>query len=303
MSVPRADLGAAVRQAEHRLAAAGVSSARADAELLAAHVLGRGRGDLVAAMVRGEWLNPPQHSIFRHLVDRRAAREPLQHLTGRAPFRRLELAVGPGVFVPRPETEILVEAALAEVTALHGRLGGPPLVVDLCTGSGAIALAVADESEDARVVALELEDAARTWASRNLAHVPAGERVELRAGDVRQCAVAPDGALADLAGRVDVVVANPPYIPPGAVPVDVEVAEHDPAAALYGGGEDGLAIPAAVGEAAWLLRRPGGLLLMEHADVQGPATRALTTEFGAWDDVRTLPDLTGRDRILHARRR
>jgi len=303
VSVPPADLTAAVRQGARILAEAGVPSPQADAELLAAHVLGCGRGEVVAAMLRGDWLNPAQFGIFQDLLQRRAGRVPLQHLTGRAAFRRLVLTVGPGVFVPRAETEVLVERALAELARLTapagGRAGQTPLVVDLCTGSGAIALAISDEADAVRVVALEREEAAREWFGRNVSRLAPGERIELRAGDVRGSALAPDGVLADLAGLVDVVVANPPYIPPGAVPVEVEVAEHDPHAALYGGGEDGLEIPAAVIEAARSLLCPGGLLLMEHADVQGPGTRALAPD---WANVRTMPDLTGRDRLLHARR-
>ncbi len=311
MSVPRADLATTIRLGEQRLAAAGVPSPRADAELLAALVLRCSRGELVAATVRGDWLNPPQLAFLTHLLDQRVARVPLQHLTGRAPFRRLELAVGPGVFVPRPETEVLVQAVLDELAELDevrepAAQDGEPLVVDLCTGSAAIALAVADEAPQARVVALELDPAALVWAARNVAEYSgggvgpvAGQRVELREGDVAG-AGGPGGVLADLVGRVDVVVSNPPYIPDDAVPLDPEVAVHDPALALFGGGVDGMTVPAAVVETARALLRPGGLLLMEHADVQGAVTRALVV--GAWHEVVTLPDLTGRDRVLRARR-
>lgn len=305
MSVPPADLtdlAATIRLGEQRLAAAGVASPRADAEVLAAHVLQCSRGELVAAMLRGDSLNSPQLSILTQLLDRRVARVPLQHLTGRAPFRRLELAVGPGVFVPRPETEVLVQAALDELAARPG----DQLVVDLCTGSAAIALAMADEAPQVRVVALELDPAALAWAARNVAaHADArpgsvaGQRVELRKGDVAGAAEA-GGVLSDLAGRVDVVVANPPYIPDEAVPLDPEVAVHDPALALFGGGADGMNVPAAVVATAGALLRPAGLLLMEHADVQGGVTRALVDE--TWHEVATLPDLTGRDRVLRARR-
>jgi release factor glutamine methyltransferase len=289
------DLPSLLRAAAGELAAAGVGSPRVDAELLAAHVLGIDRGELQVRLARGDRLPGPALERWRRLVAARAARTPLQHLTGRAPFRRLDLAVGPGVFVPRPESELLVEAAVRE-------LGDRPgLVVDLCTGSGAIALAVADEVATARVVALELEPSPLAWAARNRAEVVAGERVELREGDVRGAA-GPRGVLADLVDRVDVVTANPPYIPPGAVPVEAEVADHDPPAALYGGGDDGLDVPRAVVEAAAALLRPGGLLLMEHADVQGPATHALA-DGGPWSRLRTLSDLAGRDRVLSARRR
>jgi release factor glutamine methyltransferase len=299
------DLAAWVRAAGARLAAAGVPSPSVDAELLAAHVLGLGRGELVAALRRGAVLSVDQVVAVDRLLARRCGREPLQHLTGRAPFRRIELLVGPGVFVPRPETEVLVEAAVAELLDSHD---GPALVVDLCTGSGAIALAVADEVPQAQVVALERESAALAWARRNVAVQAAGGGVELRAGDVTE-AIAPGGVLADLVGRVDVVVANPPYIPDGAVPREVEVARHDPAAALFGGGDDGLDVPRAVVVTAAALLRPGGLLLMEHGEPQGAQTRALLgdgdadSDDGGWHEVSTLVDLTGRDRVLRARRR
>ncbi len=295
-------LSAIVLDAVQRLAAAGVPSPRADAELLAAHLLGLSRGELAAAMARGDrWDGgTPDVHDYHALVVRRAAREPVQHLTGRAPFRRLELDVGPGVFVPRPETEVLAGLAVEEADLQSRRRGGEVLVTDLCTGSAAVALAVADEVARARVVALELAEPALAWARRNLAGLPAGRRVELRAGDVMGAAE-PGGALADLAGCVDVVTANPPYIPDGAMPVEPEVATHDPHLALFGGG-DGLDVPRAVVATAAVLLRPGGLLLMEHADVQGAATRELA-ELAAWGPVRSVVDLAGRERVLHARRR
>jgi release factor glutamine methyltransferase len=239
-------------------------------------------------------LGAPAPDGLADLVARRATRIPLQHLVGRAPFRRMELLVGPGVFVPRPETEMVAGLAIeaASVTPT-------PLVVDLCTGSGAIALAVATEVPGSRVVAVEAEPAAHAWAERNLA-----ERAGLDPGlahrfDLRLADVADPGLLSELAGAVDVVVANPPYLPPDAEPVDVEVRDHDPARALYGGGDDGLAVPRQVAARAARLLRVGGTLVMEHADVQGPAVRALLDP-GAWTGVRTAPDLTGRDRAVVA---
>jgi release factor glutamine methyltransferase len=288
-----ADLAAALREATSRLAAAGVASARADAEQLAGHVLGLGRGEVAAAALTGRRLPEERRDAFADLVTLRAQRVPLQHLTGRAAFRTVELQVGPGVFVPRPETETV--AGLAIEAALAGPRA--PVVVDLCTGSAAIALAVAVEVPAARVVALEREPHALAWAERNIATVAPG-RVELRAGDVAGAAV---GVLADLAGRADVVVANPPYIPAGARPIDPEVADHDPEAALFGGGSDGLDVPRAVVAAAAVLLRPGGLLVMEHGDGQAAACRALASGSG-WAGVRTATDLTGRDRALVARR-
>lgn len=307
-SVDPVDLSRVVRAAAVLFGQAGIASAQTDAELLAAHVLGIGRAELVAAMVRGSRPSPEQLSEFAALVERRASREPLQHLTGRAPFRRLELLVGPGVFVPRPETELLVEAALAELTSLAAAQPEREqfLVIDLCTGSGAVALAIADEAAEAtgravRVLGLELEPDALAWARLNAeeAKRPARTTVELLAGDV-DGAAAPGGPLAACAGSVDLITANPPYIPPDAVPVDPEVAEHDPRPALYGGGSDGLRIPGAVLTTAQLLLRPGALLLMEHADVQGPAVRAMALAAG-YASAETLLDLTGRERVLRAR--
>ena len=286
-------LDAAVRSATDRLRRAGITGPRTDAELLAAHVLGASPGQAWAAAVLGRPLTADQARRLDDLVDQRAARVPLQHLTGRAGFRTLELAVGPGVFVPRPETEVVAGLAVEACAGLDA-----PCVVDLCTGSAAIALSVAVEVPGARVVALEREPDALAWARLNVDRLAPG-RVELRAGDVAGC---PAGVLADLVGAVDVVVANPPYIPRGMRPVDPEVADHDPAAALYGGGDDGLVVPAAVVRAAAVLLHPGGLLVMEHGDAQGPAARALATVAAGWTGTRTVPDLTGRDRALIARR-
>ena len=181
---------------------------------------------------------------------------PLQHLTGQAHFRRLTLAVGPGVFVPRPETEVTAGHAIDAASAV----GPDAVVVDLCTGSGAIALAVKDELPAARVLAVELSDLAHGWAVANRDRL--GLDVEVRLGDATT-------AFDDLEGAVDVVVSNPPYIPVGAVPVDPEVRDHDPAVALYGGSADGLAVPLAVAARAAVLLRAGGVLVMEHADSQG----------------------------------
>ena len=289
------DLAGLLRDARTRLEAAGVPSPAADAAALAAHVLRTTPGDVAARAVRGDEVRCGDAAAFEELLAQRAARVPLQHLTGRASFRTVELAVGPGVFVPRPETEVVAGVAIDEAIEVAER-EPEPLVVDLCTGSGAVALAVAVEVAAARVVAVELDPLAHAWAARNVATL--ARRVDLRLGD----AVGADtGVLADLAGTVDVVVANPPYIPPGSRPVDAEVAEHDPPIALYGGGDDGLAVPRGVVASAAGLLRPGGLLVMEHADGQGSAARGLVGGPG-WRDVRTVEDLTGRPRTLVARR-
>jgi len=285
-----AGLRSLVREAARTLAAAGVASPERDARALAAHVLGVDRLELV--------LPPPVPEGFAEayaaVVARRARREPLQHITGRAGFRHLDLRVRPGVFVPRPETETVAQVAVDEAARLRAD-GAEPLVVDLCCGAGGIAVAVATEVPGARVVAVDVSPEAVELTVENArAH---GAQVRAVRGDVADPAL-----LAELAGEVDVVVANPPYIPPDAVPVDPEVRDHDPQLALYGGGDDGLAVPRAVVAAASRLLRPGGLLVMEHADVQGPGARAAVVAAGAFDAPRTLPDLTGRDRMVVARR-
>ncbi len=287
-------LAGALRWAQGVLADAGVPSPRVDAELLAAHLLGISRGELQVAAILGR----PAPAGLADLVARRATRVPLQHLTGTAPFRGLVLAVGPGVFVPRPETEQVAQVAVDEGAAVL-RARGEALVVDLCTGSGAIALAVAHELPGAVVHAVELDALAHSWAERNVrevaADLPLTSRVVLHRGDART-------ALRELDGTVDVVVANPPYVPPGAVPIDPEVADHDPAIALYGLGVDGLEVPRGIVAAAARLLRPGGLLVLEHAEVQDGAARDMVDRTRAFTPASTGHDLTGRARMVIARR-
>jgi release factor glutamine methyltransferase len=287
----------ALAGAQRRLVEAGVPSPAADAHLLAAHALGIPRRDLARRVVLGYVLAAEESSRLAELLAQRADRIPLQHLTGTTGFRNLELAVGPGVFIPRAETELSAGLAVEAASRLV-EAGLEPLVVDLCTGSGAIALSVADEVPQARVVAVELDPDAVAWAAENIRRLGLGDRVDLRAGD----AVRADAhVLADLAGAVDVLVANPPYIPPDAEPTEPEVRDHDPALALYGGGDDGLATARGVIAAAGKLLRPGGVFVMEHGDQQGAATRALLSG-PDWSDVSTQRDLAGRDRALVARK-
>jgi len=283
-----AGLADALRAATTVLAAAGIRSARNDAELLAAHLAGTSRAQLRADAVLGR----PAPAGLADLVARRAQRVPVQHLTGSGPFRRLDLAVGPGVFVPRPETEQVAEEAIGAARAVLAERGSVR-VVDLCTGSGAIAIAVADEVPGAEVHAVELDARAHAWALRNVAAL--APSVHLVRGDARTALVALDGT-------VDVVVSNPPYIPPDAVPCDPEVRDHDPAVALYGLGPDGLTVPTGVVGAAVRLLRAGGLLVMEHAEVQAAAVRAVVEATGVFAQVRTAVDLAGRDRMVVARR-
>lgn len=280
-ALPGEELDSALRRASAYLGAVGVASPLVDAELLAAHLLekqegepvSRGRVQALALMGR------PAPAGFAELVAQRAERVPLQHLTGQAFFRSLTLSVGPGVFVPRPETELLVEHGLEALAGVE-----KPLVVDLCTGSGAIAGSVAFERPDARVYAVELSELAHAWAQKNLA--PLG--VELVLGDATL-------ALEDLVGRCDAVLSNPPYIPDGAVPKDPEVRDHDPDLALYGGGEDGMRVPRAIVQRAFELLRPGGFFILEHAETQRDLMVTALHRAG-FERIQSIDDLAGKPR-------
>lgn len=269
-----------IRRAAARFADAGVASPEYDAAELLAHVVGRSRGDLVLV----DAVDAGQQTSYDDLVARRAAREPLQHLIGVAHFRHVELAVGPGVFVPRPETELLAGWAIDQARCTEA-----PVVVDLGTGSGAIAKAIADEVPEARVYAVELDESAHAWAERNLA----GTGVELRQGDLTT-------ALDDLIGRVDVIACNPPYIPLEAwESVATEARDHDPHLALFSG-QDGLDAIRHLERRAATLLRPGGVVGVEHADVQGESAPEVFAVTGRWSDVRDHPDLAGRPRFTTA---
>lgn len=272
-----------------KLTAAGVESARTDAEVLLAFVLDVVRSEVARLVVIGRSIPGDTAARYRELVDRRATREPLQHLTGVAGFRHLEIVVGPGVFVPRPETEVVaghaIELARAAIDAR-----GSATVVDLCAGSGAIALSVADEVPGAQVYAVELDAQAYAWAEQNTRSIDNG--VVLIRGDART-------AFHDLNGQVDVVVTNPPYVPSDAVPRDPEVAHHDPGVALYGLGPDGFEVPRGILMAARRLLKPGGVVVMEHAEVQAELARHTAQSVGLTHPW-TLDDLTGRPRAVVA---
>jgi len=250
------------REAAAILSAAGIPSAQHDARVLVRHAAA--------------------HSVpVDDLVAARAARVPLQHLTGTAGFRYLDIAVGPGVFVPRPESELLVDAVLAAVRGV-----ATPIVVDLCAGSGAIGLSVAHEHPRATVHLVERSDQAFEWLTRNAA---GRNRVQLHHDDL---AAAPSG----LEGMVDVVVANPPYVPLDERDlVDPEVRDHDPGEALWAG-EDGLEVIRRVVDRAAVLLRPGGALVVEHSDRHGESVPEVLIEAGFAEVVDHL-DLTGRPRF------
>lgn len=280
--------------AQQRLTTAGVPSPKVDAALLMSWVL-----DVpTTRLILQDEPTAEQRLAFERALARRLSRVPVQHITGRAPFRRIEMSVGPGVFIPRPETELVCEAALR-----GARETSAPIVVDLCAGSGAIGLSLALEAPGSSVYMVELDDTASYWARRNVhehrrALEAAGSTVQLIQADAGTVAD-PGGALAGLVGAVDVVVSNPPYIPDGMVPRDVEVRDHDPAVALFGG-PSGLDVVERVITTAALLLRPGGLFVIEHADVQGPQApdggvvqmvRSLTLDEST---AAALPGLPGR---------
>ena len=284
-------LQTALRTAGARLAAAGVASPEHDARALAGHVLGLGKpGDLVLVDAFDEQTG----SAYEELVARRAARVPLQHLVGTVGFRHIDLEVGPGVFVPRPETESVVQWAVDALAALGV---ASPLVVDLCTGSGTIAFALANEVPGARVHAVELDPDSLAWTRRNAARrVAAGDpEVQLHLGSA-------EDALPGFDGTLDLVASNPPYVATSEAHIpDPEVLDHDPGVALWAG-EDGLDIIRLVERAARRLLRPGGLVVVEHSDRQGRTAPALFEQAGGWADVRDHRDQVGRDRFVTATR-
>lgn len=268
---------AALADAERELAAAGVPSPRVDAELLAAHVLRVPRAQLTLWGAADEG----DAAEFRALTARRATRVPLQYLLGTAPMGPVDVAVGPGVFVPRLETELLLEWGLRALAGVP-----KPLVVDLCTGSGALAAAVAASRPDADVYAIELDPEALAWARRNL-----GDRAHLVQGDATD-----PGLLPELHGRVDLVLANPPYVPEG-TPVPPEVADHDPHRAVFAG-PDGLAVIRPLVVLAIRLLRPGGALAIEHDDTHGTTAPAVLRGHAELTDVVAHADLAGRPRFV-----
>jgi release factor glutamine methyltransferase len=279
-------LRAEIAQAALRLAESGVGSPRHDAEELAAWVHGVKRSELHLVA------DKDFDAVFWEVVARRANREPLQHITGAAYFRYLELAVGPGVFVPRPETEVMVGWAIDKLRALDV---AEPLIVDLCTGSAAIALSIAQEVPRARVHAVELSEDAYVWAARNINEVPAGDRVTLHLGDSAT-------ALPELDGRVVFVISNPPYIPLTEWEyVAPEARDHDPELALFSG-PDGLDLIRDLERTAQRLLVPGGWTAMEHSDKQGGEVQRIFLEDRGWAEAADHRDLTNRPRFVTARK-
>ena len=271
----------AIDSAAAQLAEAGIDSARYDAEELAAHLVGTERGRLTL-------LEPPGDEFFgryRDIVAARSRRVPLQHLTGTAAFGPVVLHVGPGVFIPRPETEAMLAWATAQ------QLAPRSVIVDLCTGSGALAVALAQHRPAARVIGVDDSEAALEFARRNAE----GTAVELVHADVTE----PD-LLPELDRRVDLVVANPPYVPDD-IALEPEVAQHDPPHAVFGG-VDGMAVIAAVVRLAGRWLRPGGLFAVEHDDTKSSQTVELVKSTGLFEHIEARQDLAGRPRFVTARK-
>lgn len=269
-----------IAEAIESLSRAGVSSPQVDAEELAAHLLGVPRMRL-----RFAEMAPGFASRYLDLVAQRVQRIPLQHLTGNAAFGPIEVSVGPGVFIPRPETESLYAWAA-------GELEPRATVVELCAGSGALAIALSHDEPTARIIAVELDEMALTYTRRNAAGTP----VEVIRADVTAPAL-----LTELDGAVDLIVANPPYIPADAE-LEPEVAQHDPPLALFGGA-NGLSVIMPIVTAAGRLLAPGGSIGIEHDDTNGDGTCELFTASGLFDDVMQRHDLAGRPRFVTARRK
>ena len=275
----------ALELATDKFSAAGVLSPSVDAELLGCFILDATRSELTLLVITGESFPENRLRNFLEAVKRRERREPLQHITGLAPFRHLELEVGPGVFIPRPETEQLVDLAKQKIAAIQN-----PVIVDLCSGSGAISIALNTEVAGSIVYSVELSKDAFSFLTRNY------QRYGLDPKALRNENLTT--ALEELKAGVDLVVSNPPYIPDAAVPIDLEVQLHDPALALYGGA-DGLDVIRQISTRAWYLLRPNGHLVLEHAQTQAPAIGELLLTQG-WQEVVSAPDLTGKDRMISA---
>jgi release factor glutamine methyltransferase len=268
-----------------KLKEAGVTSAIVDAELIACYCLGISRSELALMVATNQEFPKNYLDNFQLALARRVARQPLQHITGTAPFRHLELKVGPGVFTPRPETEQVVGFAMEKLANLQS-----PLIVDLCSGSGAIAISLATEVLGSKVFAVEKSEEAFVYLLGNAASYGLSEN-SLRNEDLQN-------SLTELDGQVDLVISNPPYIPNDAIPIDLEVQLHEPSMSLYGG-VDGLDVIRQISIRAKKLLKSGGLLVLEHADSQSSAIGKLLLA-GGWLEIETRADLAGKERMISA---
>ena len=286
-----------IRDAAVQLREAGIETPEHDAKLLLAEAAGVELRDVDKALLMGEELGTAERfAAFRAMLSRRAKREPLQYITGHTPFRYLDLQVGPGVFIPRPETETVVQAGLDWLTR-NGMIH--PRVVDLCAGSGAIGLSVVSEVPGSQVWAVELSPNTAEWTRRNLSETAKKypsivSNYHLEIADATSFAT-----LAQLDGTIDIVITNPPYVPQTDIPEQPEVRDWDPELALYGGSADGALIPERIIERAYRLLKPGGVLVMEHDLTQGERLVAYAKAIG-FTAAHTGKDWTGRDRYLFA---
>ena len=280
------DLASSLRDATQRLAQAGVPSPQVDAEMLLAHAAGVSRGELLARVHSGKTVEDADLAQWDKLIVRRENREPVQHLTGTAAFMSFEVKVGPGVFVPRPETQSLVEHAIAQAQVMAVREVGLH-IVDLCSGSGVVAISLARAVLHASVVAVEASASAVEYLRHNVDTLAPNITV------VESDVVSFGQSVKD--ASIDMIVANPPYVPLAEVPNDPEVFRYDPVMALYGG-EDGLDTVHEIVTLATRALRPGGYLAIEHSNLQGDAVRFTLKEAGL-RMVSTELDLVGRERF------
>lgn len=297
-----------IATATDRLSASGVDTPHYDAKLLLAQAFNCTLSDVDRSMLMRDtanefaWHTDTEDSAeqrfaqFETFVERRAGREPLQHITGHAPFRYIDVQVGSGVFIPRPETETVVQSA---IDWIHEHRMACPRVVDLCAGSGAIGLSIGAEIPGAHVWAVEIDPTAAQWTQRNRDALAAtmpqiAENYHLTIADATNPLT-----LAELDGTVDVVISNPPYIPASSIPDQIEAREYDPDLALYGGSADGMMIPEAIITRASALLRRGGILVMEHDITQADRTRMFAQASG-FTQVATHDDLMGRPRYVFA---
>lgn len=288
-----------IRQVQQQLHQAGIDSPAAEAAIIVSHVVGVSRGELGVMKILGQHLSPDVVEKIAHLAQARTTRVPLQHLTGETTFYGVDLKIEPGVFIPRVETEVLVETTLQHFAGTSR----PLRIMDLCTGSGAIAAALADQFAQQNITTSIWAVDSNPIAAQLAHHNTSDYKVTVLCADATDgdSLVAQDAALVDLRGMFDAVVSNPPYIP-SLTPVTQIEAEHDPALALYGGSADGLSIPLRIADQAANWLAPGGLFIMEHDHSHAAQLAATLSRKSWWHRVQTLQDLTKTDRFVSALR-
>lgn len=267
------------------LTQAKVPNAQADAYWLICHAANISKSELLNRMTFDLGLTDPQRAVLLDSLEKRMQRIPLQHITGTAAFRDFELKVGKGVFIPRPETEMVAQLGIDYLASLSFA----PKALDIGSGSGAIAIAMARANPNAQVIAVEASAEAATFTAANIHDL--APNIELRIGEFQE-------RVLDLAGSIDLLISNPPYIPIDAIPLDQEVREHDPDLALYGG-QDGLDLIREIIQFGPVLLRRGGMIVLEHADGQSDAVCELLLAEG-FSKVQAHSDLAERLRSVSA---